>query len=100
MIPLPEYTDLDFEHADSVIVRRGIKENIDISWSKKDRAYVAISATCPEIYYRLDLLCDGSGFCTCPSFIQVQSRKHRPCKHIVALDRFIAKKSILEEVLS
>ncbi len=92
MIPV-SYIDLDFEHADFGIIQRGMHENIQISWSEKDRCYVAISASCPEVYYRVDLLCDGSGFCTCPSFVEVQSRKGRPCKHIVALDRHTARKS-------
>ncbi len=92
MIPL-SYIDLDFEHADFGLVQRGMHENIQLSWSEKDRCYVAISASCPEVYYRVDLLCDGSGFCTCPSFVEVQSRKCRPCKHIVALDRHTPGKS-------
>jgi hypothetical protein len=92
MNPLPEYVDLDFEHADFAVVQRGLHEQIPISWSDKDRVYIAISASCPELYYKVDLLCDGSGFCTCPSFTEVQSRKNRPCKHIVALDMHIVKK--------
>jgi predicted nucleic acid-binding Zn finger protein len=43
---------------------------------------------------KVDLLCDGSGFCTCPSFTEVQSKKNRPCKHIVALDMHIVKKGV------
>jgi hypothetical protein len=92
MIPLPEYIDLDFEHADFGILQRGKNEPIAISWDPGHRCHVAISATTPEVYYKVDLLCDGSGFCTCPSFKEVQSKKHRPCKHIIALDLQIAKK--------
>ena len=88
-----EYIDLDFEQADFGIVQRGMNENIQIEWSEKARSYLAISASCPELYYKVDLLCDGSGFCTCPSFKEVQSKKHRPCKHIIALDLKIAKKN-------
>lgn len=88
-----EYTDLDFEHADFGIVQRGRNERIDLSWSTQDKCYVAISASCPEVYYKVDLLCDSSGFCTCPSFREVQSKRGRPCKHIVALDYFMAEKS-------
>ncbi len=94
MNPLPEYTNLDFEHADFGIIQRGRNERIDLSWSSNNHCYIAISTTIPEVYYMVDLLCDGSGFCTCPSFAEVQSRKHHPCKHIIALDIFLAKKNL------
>ncbi|GEM_PF-1679557 len=88
-----KYTDLDFEHADFGIVQRGRHERIDLAWSPQDRCFIAISASCPEVYYLVDLLCDSSGFCTCPSFKEVQSKRGRPCKHIVALDYFIAARN-------
>lgn len=93
MKPPFEYIDLDFKHADFGIIQRGRNEGIDISWSKKGKSYIIISATCPEVYYKVDILCDGSGFCTCPSFVQVQSKKNRPCKHIIALDIFLAERA-------
>jgi hypothetical protein len=88
----PQYIDLDFEHADFGILQRGRNEPIHIEWDPVKRSYFAISTTCPEVYYLVDLVCDGSGFCTCPSFVEVQSKKGRPCKHIVALDLHIARK--------
>jgi hypothetical protein len=74
MIPLPEYIDLDFEHADFGILQRGRNEPIAISWDPQKRCHVAISVSVPEVYYKVDLLCDGSGYCTCPSFREVQSK--------------------------
>ena len=94
MIPLPEYIDLDFEQVDFGILQRGKNEPIDIAWDSRKRCHIAISVSVPEVYYKVDLLYDGSGFCTCPSFKEVQSKKHRPCKHIIALDLQIAKKNI------
>lgn len=100
MNPLPEYIDLDFEHVDFGILKRGRNESIAISWDSQKRCHIALSASVPEVYYKVDLLCDSSGFCTCPSFREVQSKKHRPCKHIIALDLHLAKKAESREVKS
>lgn len=91
---LPEYIDLNFEEADFAIVQKGRSEPIQISWDPDRKCHIASSSSSPEVYYKVDLLCDSSGFCTCPSFTQVQSKRHRPCKHIVRLDIALASKEV------
>ncbi len=85
-----DYIDLDFQHVDQKILERAKTEKLTFKFLKTH--WLAYSATSMGVYYKLDLLVDNSGFCTCSSFVHKQSKYGKPCKHLIALDQHITKK--------
>lgn len=82
-----KYIRLNLDYIDPRVLKRVAMERIEFDFQKTH--WIAISASCPEVYYKLDLLYDNSGFCTCPDFIYRKSKRGLPCKHLVALDMHI-----------
>ncbi len=85
-----EYIQLDLKNANQMTLEKAKNERISLEFLKNH--WIAINVKCPEVYYKLDLLFDDSGFCTCPDLIHRKSKHGLPCKHILALDQYIAKK--------
>ncbi len=82
-----EYVSLDMQHVDKATVERA--GSVQVDRANDGRGFIAISQAGPEVYYNVDILSDNSGFCNCPDFVFRKAKQGRPCKHIVALDRFL-----------
>jgi len=79
-----EYVDLDLQHVDEGTMERAGSVQVD----RADNGFTAISQAVPGVCYQVDLL-HSSGYCNCPDFVYRKAKQGRPCKHIVALNRFL-----------
>ena len=80
-----EYVDLDMQSVDEATVERAGSVQVDRASSG---GFTAVSQAVPGVCYQVDLL-HSSGYCNCPDFVYRKAKQGRPCKHIVALNRFL-----------
>ena len=80
-----EYVGLDLTNVDKATVERAASVQVDRA--DNGRGFIAVSRA--GACYQVDLLCDNSGYCNCPDFVFRKAKEGLPCKHIVALDRFL-----------
>jgi hypothetical protein len=82
-----EYVDLDLNRVDKATVERA--GDVQVGRASNGRGFIAVSISGAGVCYQVDLLCDNAGYCNCPDFVYRKAKEGLPCKHIVALDRFL-----------
>ncbi len=79
-----EYVNLDIEHVDKNTLERA--GSVQVGRSSNGRGFIAVSN---GVCYQVDLLFDITGYCNCPDFVYRKVKEGLPCKHIVALYRYL-----------